>query len=223
MSNLIVTIDGPTATGKTTVAKSVSEKLGIFHLKGGAFFRSLTLYCLSNCISETHKIVEAAHMLDLQVLESPRGGFCLSLFDECINDELWSPKVDQFVPTIAGIEEVRRIRKEWLLSVSNGRDLVADGRTLGTEIFPQATYKFYLTCDLEVRAIRRSKQPKYSGTFDDIRNDILTRDINDSNGVINRLVPPIDAIHVNCSDLTVNQTVQVILSSIPKELTNKDR
>ena len=214
MQNLIITIDGPTASGKTTIAKKLSENLGIFHLKGGIFLRSTTLFCLNNNIRIHSHIAKASEQLDLKVVLNNRAEFSLYLEDLDVSNKLWNREIDSFVPEIANIPRVRIARKKWLITVAKGRDLVADGRTLGSEIFPNASYKFFLTCSLEERAKRRAMQDNYVGNLSSIKNDISARDRKDMEGLVNRLQPPDNAINIDSTNLSINSVIDQMMQYI---------
>lgn len=214
MGRLIITIDGPTASGKTTTAHKLAEKLGIFHLKGGIFLRSLTYYCISNNIKYEDAISKAAETIDLTISNKNNSVHKILLNGENVDEFLWTYEVDKFVSFVAKIPYVRSIRKKWLRNTSNQLDLVADGRTLGSEIFPEATVKFQLICDLEQRAYRRYKQYDNKNSLVDIQNAICKRDNDDSKGSVNRLTPPKGAIVIDSTNLTQTEVVETMYTFV---------
>lgn len=213
MSKLIVTVDGPTAAGKTSSACNLSELLGIYHLKGGIFFRSITYYCVVNNISLHNEIVLAAASLDLKIRKKD-GSTLVFLEGKDISNYLWTPKVDERVSQIAGIADVRKYRKIWLRNIAYNLDLVADGRTLGSELFPEAQVKFYLTANLEIRAKRRYEQYKSQCTFEEIINAISRRDENDQQGALDRTIAPTDSILIDSSNLTLIEVVSSMFKHV---------
>lgn len=212
MDRLIITIDGPTGSGKTTTAKIVSKKLNIFHLKGGIFLRSLTYFCLKKDITNVHDIAKASQSFRPEIDYKNENNILLN--GENVAAFLWTKRVDSFVPFVANIREVRTERKNWIREVTKNMNVVADGRTLGSEIFPDATVKFFLTCDIEERTQRRLLQKKFGSDFNRIKEDILERDKKDMEGEINRLLPPLNSIHVDSTRFTLKQTVSTILNYI---------
>lgn len=214
MLRLLITIDGPTATGKTSVARELACRLGIFHLRGGIFLRSLTNKCLLlNCRSE--ELIRQVAEQHTPVLRVTSGqDYVVEVDGINVEGDLWTPQVDAFVSFVADIAEVRVARKRWLSNVAENRDLVADGRTLGTEIFPLAPFKFYLTCDVRERALRRAKQPQYAGAIETIQRDIVERDWRDSTGLINRLTCPSDAVVIDSTLLNLDRVVHLMLERI---------
>jgi len=214
---MIITIDGPTGSGKTTVADRVSKRLGINHLKGGIFLRSLTFFCLKNSLSEKAEIVSALSSIELLLLKEKvdGSGASLELNGEKLSDnQLWNENVDAFVSYVAGIQEVREARKAWLRMQVIGSDFVADGRTLGSEIFPDADYKFVLTCDLNERARRRAAQGGYSNNIERISDQIAERDLEDSKGSVDRTVFSAEALIIDSTDLVIDQVVEIICKHV---------
>ncbi len=212
MNNIIMTIDGPPASGKTTMAKLVSEKLGLTHLDSGSIFRSLTLHCLNKGVKLTNakEVVEKFGDADIQV-----SGSRIFLNGKDVSEKIRTPEVTREIVKISNIPEVRLFVKNFQHTyAAAGNGIVADGRKVGTEVFPNANFKFYLTADQEVRAKRRYLQvlQNHNVDFEDVLRDLKAReDVELAHGI---LLVPENAIVIDNSAMTVEETLEKILSTV---------
>lgn len=185
----IVTIDGPTASGKTTVAREVANRFNLFHLQGGTFLRAFALYILkSGANPNNHNLLDN---FQLNIIEQDNGNaYTIVLNGEIINNQMWTPEIDGIVSITSQPSFVRAARIEWKRGFAKNRRLIADGRTLGSEVFPSANIKIHLTASLEQRAQRRHEQYIKSGIVCDslsaIKNQINNRDESDAQGTLDR-------------------------------------
>lgn len=157
---MIIAIDGPAGSGKSTTARAVARKLGFSHLDSGAFYRALTLAALRE-----GEPVERWGELDAGRLESfdvsaraDERGYRIYIGAEDVTEAIRSPEVNAHVSTMARVPAVREWLLERLRAAARGTDLVADGRDIGTVVFPEAELKVYLTADARERARRRLAQ-----------------------------------------------------------------
>jgi cytidylate kinase len=207
-----MTIDGPPASGKTTMAKLVSEKLGLTHLDSGSIFRSLTLHCLNKGVKLTNakEVVEKFGDADIQV-----SGSRIFLNGKDVSEKIRTPEVTREIVKISNIPEVRLFVKNFQHTyAAAGNGIVADGRKVGTEVFPNANFKFYLTADQEVRAKRRYLQvlQNHNVDFEDVLRDLKAReDVELAHGI---LLVPENAIVIDNSAMTVEETLEKILSTV---------
>ena len=212
MPHIIMTIDGPPASGKTTMAKLVSEKLGLTHLDSGSIFRSLTLHCLNKGVKLTNakEVVEKFGDADIQV-----SGSRIFLNGKDVSEKIRTPEVTREIVKISNIPEVRLFVKNFQHTyAAAGNGIVADGRKVGTEVFPDADFKFYLTADQEVRANRRYLQmlQKHKVDYEDVLRDLKAReDVELAHGI---LLVPENAIVIDNSLMTVEETLEKILSVV---------
>lgn len=157
---MIIAIDGPAGSGKSSTASAVAQRLGFVHLDSGAFYRALTLAALRAGIPEDRWAeLDAGRLEGLGVqVRVERGGYRVLIDDDDVTDAIRSPKVNAHVSAMARVPAVR----DWLLArlrdVARDADLVADGRDIGTVVFPNAELKVFLTADPEERARRRLAQ-----------------------------------------------------------------
>ena len=213
MPHIIMTIDGPPASGKTTLAGLVAEKLGLTHLDSGSVFRTLTLHCMNKEIDLQNHSDVVAQLADANI-KIVNGRILLNDLD--VTQEIRTPEVTRQIVKISNIPEVRKYVKDFQHAYAEaGNGIVADGRKVGTEVFPNANFKFYLTADQEVRAKRRYNQllPKHPDVkFEDVFRDLKGReDVEVSHGI---LLVPENAIVIDNSALTVEETLERILQVV---------
>jgi len=201
----IATIDGPPASGKTTMASLIAKEFGLTHLDSGAIFRAITLDCMK-------KGVDLSNPTDvikqLNVTKPRLSGESVFLNGENVTDEIRDPQVSNSVCFISHLPEVRKFVKEFQLSYSKTGKVVCDGRKVGTEVFPNAKVKFYLTARQDVRALRRYLQlweKNKSICFADVFRDLKQREAHEiENGI---LLIPKNAIVIDNSDLSIEETL----------------
>lgn len=210
--SLIMTIDGPPASGKTTMAGLVSEKLELTHLDSGSIFRALTLHCLNKGVKLTNPKEVVAKLADANIQIS-NGHIFLNGKD--VAQKIRTPEVTREIVKISNIPEVRLFVKNFQHTYATaGNGIVADGRKVGTEVFPDADFKFYLTADQEVRAKRRYLQvlQNHNVDFEDVLRDLKAReDVELAHGI---LLVPENAIVIDNSTMTVEETLEKILSIV---------
>ncbi|MFW6078713.1 MAG: (d)CMP kinase [Gemmatimonadota bacterium] len=214
---MIVTLDGPAGSGKSTTAGAVADRLGFHHLESGAFYRALTLAALDADIPpERWPDLSASDFDRLGVRALPdERGYRFFIDDDDATDRLRSKPVDEHVSLMARVPAVR----DWLLhrlrDAARGVDLVADGRDMGTVVFPDAELKFFLTASAETRARRRLAQhglhdPDPGRVAEETRR-LLDRDRIDSERDIAPLRRPDDAVVVDTTHLDFDQQVDRIV------------
>ena len=216
----VVTLDGPAGSGKSTTAREVARRLGFRHLDSGAFYRALTYGLLKARINADRWQTLDRTALDAVGVrvESTGGGFQVLLGTHPLGDEIRSPEVTALVSRLASLAPVR----EWLLGIqrqagARGR-LVADGRDMGTVVFPGAEVKVFLTADLKERARRRLKEQGLSdpstAQLSHEAARIQARDRDDSDRKISPLRCPEGALELDTTRLTFEQQVEAILHRV---------
>lgn len=216
MANLIVTLDGPAGVGKTTLAKMIAERLGISYLDTGAMFRALAWQVGEVTEeSEIKKRLAAMHFS----LQGSGGESALFLQDRRLGQEIRSEEIGMRASVLAKYPFVREILKAAQQQIGKKSSLVVEGRDMGTEVFPEARFKFFLTASPEVRAKRRYEQLLQMGKPADLAEltkMIAARDEADRSRTLAPLRPAADARQIDTSDIDQNTVLQKILEVIEK-------
>lgn len=210
---MIITIDGPSGTGKSTTARGLAEALGITYFDTGALYRAISWKLLQEEISYQNK--EALNALlksftfRIRTVEG-RKRYFVGNFD--VTEPIRSPEVTAIVSEVSALKEVRDALKPMQINFSKEMDVVFEGRDLGTVVFPHADFKFFLTARPEVRAERRFNElkkrfPDKTFSLEKTLEEIKERDQSDSTREIAPLRQAEDAILVDTSDLTVEEVV----------------
>lgn len=216
MANLIVTLDGPAGVGKTTLAKMIAERLGISYLDTGAMFRALAWQVGEVTEeSEIKKRLAAMHFS----LQGSGGESALFLQDRRLGQEIRSEEIGMRASVLAKYPFVREILKAAQQQIGKKSSLVVEGRDMGTEVFPEARFKFFLTASPEVRAKRRYEQLLRMGKpadLTELTKMIAARDEADRSRTLAPLRPAADARQIDTSDIDQNTVLQKILEVIEK-------
>ena len=214
----IVTIDGPTSSGKNSVGFLLAQKLGYQYIDTGMIYRVGTYIVLKNNISlgDVPQITKVFENLDLEI---KNGNGILKIYNkgEDLADILHNPEVTENVSIISAMREVREVTKLIQRKLGESKNTVMTGRDIGSEIFPNAKHKFFLTASAEVRAKRRFDQlVKIDSTvkYEDVLNSMLERDKKDTQREVSPLRIPEGAVVIDNSTLSVEQTVDEMLKHI---------
>ena len=207
----VITIDGPSASGKGTVAHLVSDKLGYYYLDSGVLYRLTALSAMRHGIDEhdEHGVAKLAENLPCSF-----NGEHVLLGQENVTAAIRSEEVGNLASKIATLPTVRQALFGLQLKFRMAPGLVADGRDMGTVIFPHADLKVFLTASVEARAMRRYKQligKGFSANMEDLRKDLADRDERDANRAIAPLKPAEGAYLLETSDLGIDQAVAKVL------------
>lgn len=218
---MIIVIDGPAGSGKSTTAQAVANKLQIEYLDSGALYRTVTLiYLQADRDAETF-----FRLLDQKKITFyySDGQFHVSIDDVSVTDKIRTSEVTNFVSKVAAMPKVRTyVNKIMRDAVANGV-YIAEGRDLGTAVFPDAQLKFYMEADLSERARRRYNERKKDNpdlTYREVKMNIAERDQRDSNRDKDPLKKSKDAITIDTTDLTFEQQVDRICLTIEEQLLN---
>ncbi len=217
---MIITIDGPSGTGKTTVARKVAEKLRFVYFDTGAMYRCFTWYVLEHNVSvnDAFAIEDLLNKFNFRIAEK-NGGKQYFVGDENVTEAIRSRPVTAQVSAVSALKEVRSFLLTLQHRFAQGQNSVFEGRDLGTVVFPKAELKVFLTADPEIRAERRlnetlEKQPEDAGTLNrqQMLSDIKRRDEYDSTREIAPLRCPTDALQIDTSQLSIDQVVDLIVN-----------
>ena len=218
MKKLIVTIDGPAASGKSTTARTVARRLGYKYLDTGAMYRAIGLKALRTGVSVEDEagMAELARgtEVDVQTLSS---GTRVILDGVDVTDERRSPDVSAAASAVAALGPVRERMVEIQRTVGAEGGIVAEGRDIGSVVFPEAEVKIYLDADLTTRAERRKRELNGKGTpveLGKVERDIRSRDKSDSNRSHSPLVVPEGAVIVDTTHLTIEEQIEEVLREV---------
>lgn len=221
-TNLIITLDGPAGAGKSSIAKHLAKRLGITYLDTGAMYRALTVKALRLKINmadeEAMGRLAAGTVIDF--IKKDDGSLNVTLDGEDVSIDIRLPEVTNNTFYAAKAPQVREFMVRWQQAMGRGRSIVTDGRDQGTVVFPQATYKFYIDADFNERVGRRLKELVAAGTAVDekqLYEDMKERDQKDFTRAVGPLKKAADAIVVDSSGMTVEQTVEKILKLIDQK------
>lgn len=213
---MIIAIDGPAGSGKSTIAKLIAEDLGLVYLDTGAMYRLVTLKALNDGIlDDLEKIIK---MLDNLSIDIKENGFYLD--DTDVSEEIRKPVVSENVSNIAAIREVREKMVDLQRKFSESKNVILDGRDIGTVVFPNADVKIFLIADAKERANRRYKELVAKGEnvrMEEIYENILKRDEIDSTRKESPLKKANDAIEVDTTSKNIEEVKNEILYIIKQK------
>tara|TARA_Y100001001_G_scaffold53842_1_gene50306 strand:+ start:2926 stop:3585 length:660 start_codon:yes stop_codon:yes gene_type:complete len=218
---MIVAIDGPAATGKSTSAKKVSRELGFTHLDTGAMYRCVTLSVLRNQITldNENALSQLLNELDIR-LEKLDDELVVYLNGEDVSDEIRKAEVTSYVSTVSALSQVRNALVRIQRNIAKNQDCVVEGRDIGTIVFPDAEFKFFLVADDFVRARRRQLDLIAIGEEKSIEvlvEEIRQRDFLDSERSNSPLRKADDAIEIDTSKMTFNEQVAFMVNKVKND------
>lgn len=222
MSNFQIAIDGPSSSGKSTVAQAIAKKLDIIYIDTGAMYRAVTLAVLQDSIevSDAERVKKILPTLDLTFKRSDEGIQEMYLNRQNVSREIRSDEVTANVSEISAYPFVREKLVEDQRNMASTHSVVMDGRDIGTVVLPDAEYKFFLNASAKVRAKRRFDENVEKGlsnqTLEEIEKSIIARDHYDSNREHSPLKKADDAIELETDLLSVEQVVNTIIDHIKK-------
>lgn len=218
---MIVAIDGPAATGKSTSAKKVSQELGFTHLDTGAMYRCVTLSVLRNQITldNENALSQLLNELDIR-LEKLDDELVVYLNGEDVSDEIRKAEVTSYVSTVSALSQVRNALVRIQRNIAKNQDCVVEGRDIGTIVFPDAEFKFFLVADDFVRARRRQLDLIAIGEEKSIAvlvEEIRQRDFLDSERSNSPLLKADDAIEIDTSKMTFEEQVAFMVNKVKND------
>ena len=211
----VIAIDGPAGSGKSTTAKAVAEQLGFIYLDTGALYRAITVLALDQDVAVTDgpALVDMIHEAGLRVYREGAEQR-VSAGGADLTSRLRSPEVEVAVSPVSAAPEVREAMLDVQRAQRTAPGLVAEGRDLGTVVFPDADLKIYLVADLPVRAYRRALERKVKGEPSDAEAERIAlerRDHFDSTRTVAPLRKASDAIEVDTSQVSIDQQVSLVI------------
>ena len=212
--SFVVALDGPAGSGKGTVTKKVAEILNLSQIDTGAMYRCVSLAMIQQKISldEKNKIEEMLKEIDIKFKEE-NGITKVFLNDEDVTKIIREEEVNNIVSQVSHIVCVREAMVEMQRNIAKGKNIIMEGRDIGTNVFPNAEIKIYLDASQEIRAKRRYEENIQDGmetTYEEILESIKMRDYNDMHRKVGALKKAEDAIVIDSSNLSINEVVKKI-------------
>ena len=215
---MIIAIDGPAATGKSTSAKLLSQKLGFTYLDTGAMYRCVTLLILRNNVDiKNHNHLDSLLVQFQLDIKKNEKDYLFFLDGEDVSNEIRSTDVTNNVSAVSALPIVRKKLVSIQRKIAENQDSIIEGRDIGTVVFPNADIKFFIVADTIVRAKRRQLDLKKIGedkTIDSLVKEISDRDNYDSRRKISPLSKAIDAIEVNTTNTTIDEQVDFMVNKV---------
>jgi len=223
MGKIIIAIDGYAATGKSSQAKLLAATLGYTYIDTGAMYRAVTLFALRQQPQgevEPERLIESLQNITI-TFQSKDSEQLTFLNGENVTDAIRSTQVTEHVSSIAKIPEVRYFLVAQQKALGQKKGIVMDGRDIGTVVFPNAECKFFLTASPEVRAQRRHLEQVEKGIkedFEDVLDNITSRDLLDSTRAVSPLKKASDAIEIDVSTLSIKEVYGKLWSHIKDKI-----
>lgn len=214
----VIAIDGPAASGKSTTAKLLAEKLKYVYIDSGAMYRACALAALNHKI-DLSKQDEIRNLMDnIRVqIKYHRKGNKILLNGEDVTKRIRKADITKLSSEIAVIEVVREKMVDLQREIGKDGAVIMDGRDIGTVVFPDADFKFFMVADVKTRALRRWKEAKKKGediSLEDIEKELIWRDKNDTNRKISPLTKAKNAIEIDTSDMSIPEQVDFLYKII---------
>lgn len=221
--SFVVAIDGPAGAGKGTITKKVAEKLKLVNVDTGATFRCVALNMLNKNIGidEEEKIKELLDKINIEMKSSGE----IFLNGENVTKRIRENDVNNFVSPVSTIQPVRDKLLEIQRKIAEGKDVIMEGRDIGTVVFPNANVKIYLDATPEERAKRRVLQNEEKGiktSYEEVLENIKDRDKRDSNRKVAPLKKADDAIYIDSSNMTIDEVVENVIALINDKYNNSN-
>ena len=219
---IAVAVDGPAGAGKSSISKIVAKKLGYLYIDTGAMYRSVTWAVLHNHIDVNNQKAVEALLPDLDLnMEASDDSCKVFIAGQDVTDFIRTPQVNNAVSIVASYKGVRQylVERQRLMAEAGG--VILDGRDIGSVVLPNAELKIYLTASVEARAMRRYLEVKGTvneQTLEDIKDSVMQRDDMDKNRKESPLIQVEDAVLVDSSEMTFDETVEHILHLVQERI-----
>ena len=219
---IAVAVDGPAGAGKSSISKIVAKKLGYLYIDTGAMYRSVTWAVLHNHIDVNNQKAVEALLPELDLTMEASDDSCkVFLAGQDVTDFIRTPQVNNAVSIVASYKGVRQylVERQRLMAEAGG--VILDGRDIGSVVLPNAELKIYLTASVEARAMRRYLEVKGTvneQTLEDIKDSVMQRDDMDKNRKESPLIQVEDAVLVDSSEMTFDETVEHILHLVQERI-----
>lgn len=213
-----ITLDGPAGAGKSTVAKELAKKLSYIYLDTGALYRAIAYKVIQESVSSENPDQFQTFCNQLRIrLVNVDGNMKVLVDDEDVTDKIRTEKVGILASRISAVRIVREILLPVQREAGRSGGIIAEGRDMGTVIFPDADFKFFLEADVEERVRRRYEELKMRGdpiTYDEVKRDLILRDRQDRERQIAPLIPSDDAVVIDCTHMAVDEVVDHVMTRV---------
>lgn len=219
---IAVAVDGPAGAGKSSISKIVAKKLGYLYIDTGAMYRSVTWAVLHNHIDVNNQKAVEALLPELDLTMEASDDSCkVFIAGQDVTDFIRTPQVNNAVSIVASYKGVRQYLVERQRLIAEAGGVILDGRDIGSVVLPNAELKIYLTASVEARAMRRYLEVKGTvneQTLEDIKDSVMQRDDMDKNRKESPLIQVEDAVLVDSSEMTFDETVEHILHLVQERI-----
>ena len=225
-NTFVITIDGPSSSGKSTIAKLVAAHYKYTYIDSGSIYRAITFLANENKLLNSKEInvnflINLLENNSISFFNNSKNQNVITLNDVDIEDEIRTSIISNHVSRVAQIDRIRNYVFEIQKKISKDKSIVMDGRDIGSVVFPDADVKFYIDASLKVRAKRRWNDlivNEKNISLNDVTNDLFNRDKIDVNRKISPLVVPRDSIKINTDNFTIDQVVHKMIKLIDKKI-----
>ena len=225
-NTFVITIDGPSSSGKSTIAKLVAAYYKCTYIDSGSIYRAITFLANENKLLNSKEInvnflINLLENNSISFFNNSKNQNIITLNDVDIENEIRTSIISNHVSRVAQIERIRNYVYEIQKKISRDKSIVMDGRDIGSVVFPDADVKFYIDASLKVRAKRRWNDlivNEKNISLNDVTNDLFNRDKIDVNRKISPLVVPQDSIKINTDNFTIDQVVHKMIKLIDKKI-----
>ena len=225
-NTFVITIDGPSSSGKSTIAKLVAAHYKYTYIDSGSIYRAITFLANENKLLNNKEInvnflINLLENNSISFFNNSKNQNIITLNDVDIEDEIRTSIISNHVSRVAQIDRIRNYVFEIQKKISKDKSIVMDGRDIGSVVFPDADVKFYIDASLKVRAKRRWNDlivNEKNISLNDVTNDLFNRDKIDVNRKISPLVVPHDSIKINTDNFTIDQVVHKMIKLIDKKI-----
>ncbi|QQS37530.1 MAG: (d)CMP kinase [Ignavibacteriales bacterium] len=225
LKKLVIAIDGPAGSGKSTSARLVAQKLGFLYIDTGAMYRAVTYLAMKQNVLSDQKEIELLAEKALIVLKYIEGSTRVSINGEDVTNEIRTPEINSKVSDVSKIQGVRKALVEKQRQMGHGdQSVVMEGRDIGSVVFPDADVKIFLTATIDERTKRRSLEfidKGMSVPVETIKENLLHRDKIDSTREVSPLIKPADAVEVDTSYVTIEEQVNIIIEKVKEAASKK--
>ena len=225
-NTFVITIDGPSSSGKSTIARLVAAHYKYTYIDSGSIYRAITFLANENKLLNSKEInvnflINLLENNSISFFNNSKNQNIITLNDVDIEDEIRTSIISNHVSRVAQIDRIRNYVFEIQKKISKDKSIVMDGRDIGSVVFPYADVKFYIDASLKVRAKRRWNDlivNEKNISLNDVTNDLFNRDKIDVNRKISPLVVPQDSIKINTDNFTIDQVVHKMIKLIDKKI-----